>query len=412
MKGRDMKRPSASRRTFLQSGIALAASSALPGFRVMRSAHAATGVPRTLIVIHLAGGNDTLNTVVPYTNPDYYAARKLLAVPAAQVLPLNAQQGLHPALTGIKALYDASKVAIVNGVGYPTFDYSHFQAMQIYWTADPTQLTTTGWLGRSLDAAVAGASAPDILTGAAIGSGSPSLIGRSFASVVLPNRASRFKLPATDDLQAVALSRILQQPTLTTTSAFDAIVRNNRTAVGALDTVSQAGRLTAPVIYPTETFAQSLQFAAQLLRADAQIQVITMQQGSYDMHQNQSVRQAADLSELSAGVTTFMGDLQATGISNRVLILLWSEFSRRVLPNASAGTDHGSAQALFLIGDGVKGGVYGAPPSLKPETLIDKGNLPMAVDFRQVYATVLSGWLGLSPAPLLGADWGALPLLL
>ena len=160
-----MKRPSASRRTFLQGGIALAASSALPGFRVMRSAHAATGVPRTLIVIHLAGGNDTLNTVVPYTNPDYYAARKLLAVPAAQVLPLNAQQGLHPALTGIKALYDASKVAIVNGVGYPTFDYSHFQAMQIYWTADPTQLTTTGWLGRSLDAAVAGASAPDILTG-------------------------------------------------------------------------------------------------------------------------------------------------------------------------------------------------------------------------------------------------------
>ena len=176
--------------------------------------------------------------------------------------------------------------------------------------------------------------------------------------------------------------------------------------------MSQAGRLTAPVIYPTETFAQSLQFAAQLLRADAQIQVITMQQGSYDTHQNQSVRQAADLSELSAGIATFMGDLQATGISNRVLILLWSEFSRRVLPNASAGTDHGSAQALFLIGDGVKGGVYGAPPSLKPESLIDKGNLPMAVDFRQVYATVLSGWLGLTPAPLLGADWGALPLLL
>jgi uncharacterized protein (DUF1501 family) len=107
-----------------------------------------------------------------------------------------------------------------------------------------------------------------------------------------------------------------------------------------------------------------------------------------------------------------MNDLEIAGISNRVLILLWSEFSRRMLPNASAGTDHGSAQALLLIGDGVRAGILGPPPSLKPENLIDKGNLPMAVDFRQVYSTVLSGWLGLNASPILGADWGTLPLLL
>jgi uncharacterized protein (DUF1501 family) len=246
-----------------------------------------------------------------------------------------------------------------------------------------------------------------------MGSGLPgSLIGNSFASVALPGKASHFKLPVADDLQAVALSRVLQQATPGTNRAFDTLVRSNREAIGALNTVSQAGRLTTPVVYPTEAFAQSLRFAAQLLRVDSQIQVITLQQGSYDTHEDQYVRQAADLGKLSAGLTAFMSDLETGGISSRVLILLWSEFSRRVMPNASAGTDHGSAQALFLIGDGVRSGVYGAPPSLKPDNLVDKGNLRMAVDFRQVYATVLGGWLGLNASPILGADWGALPLLL
>ena len=412
-----MKKQSASRRAFLQGGAALAASGASPGLRVMRSAHAATGTPRTLIVIHLAGGNDTLNTVVPYTDPDYYAARQLLAVPAAQVLPINAQQGLHPAMTAIKALYDRSKVAIVNGVGYPSFDYSHFQAMQIYWTADPARRTPTGWLGRSLDTAVAGVisggGTPDVLTGAAIGSGLPqSLIGRSFGSPVLPGRASSFKLPATDDLQSVALSRILQQQPLVTNGSFNTILRNNRAAIGALATVKQAGATISSVVYPNESFAQSLQFAAQLLRVDSQIQIIAMQQGSYDTHENQYVRQATELGELSAGIGAFMSDLEATGLSGRVMILLWSEFARRVMPNASAGTDHGSAQALMLIGDGVRAGVLGSPASLKPENLVDDGNLPMTTDFRQVYATLLSGWLGLNASSILGADFGTLPILL
>ena len=244
------------------------------------------------------------------------------------------------------------------------------------------------------------------MTGAAIGSSfPPSLVGTGFASPLLPAKASRFKLPASDDLQAVALSRILQQPLPSANAMFNAVVRSNRAALDALDIVDQAGDVTTPIVYPNEKFALSLQFAAQLLRTDPQIQIITMQQGSYDTHDNQASQHASDLSRLSVGLATFMSDLEAHGISNRVLILLWSEFSRRVMPNAGLGTDHGSAQALLLIGDGVRSGVYGAPASLKPEHLIDRGNLPMTVDFRQVYATVLGGWLGLNSAQILGAPW-------
>ncbi len=197
-----------------------------------------------------------------------------------------------------------------------------------------------------------------------------------------------------------------------TNGSFNTILRNNRAAIGALATVKQAGASISSVVYPNESFAQSLQFAAQLLRVDSQIQIIAMQQGSYDTHENQYIRQATELGELSAGIGAFMSDLEATGMSSRVMILLWSEFARRVMPNASAGTDHGSAQALMLIGDGVRAGVLGSPASLKPENLVDDGNLPMTTDFRQVYATLLSGWLRLNASSILGADFGTLPILL
>jgi uncharacterized protein (DUF1501 family) len=189
-------------------------------------------------------------------------------------------------------------------------------------------------------------------------------------------------------------------------------VRNSRTALQAYDEVQQAGRLTTPTLYPPGRFAESLKFAAQLLRHDAHMQIIALQQGSYDTHENQYNRHAADLGELSSGIAAFISDLETHGLSNRVLIVLWSEFSRRVVPNASAGTDHGAAQALLLIGDAVRAGVYGMPPSLAQDHLIDKGNLPMAIDFRQVYGTLLNGWLGVNAMSVLGADWGTLPLLL
>ena len=346
-----MRSHRSSRRRFLQAGAAVAGLGVLPGVQVFRSAHAQS-VPRTLVSIHLTGGNDTLNTVVPYTDPRCYTARGPIALDRNQVLRLDDRRALHPALTGIKALWDRGKVAVVHGVGYPDFDYSHFQAMEIYRGADPKRSTLNGWLGRALDTVPASATAPlDPLTGASIGWGaSPSLLGRSFTAPLLPPNPDWFALPS----------------------------RNT----------------------------------AQLLRQDDAVRIVALEQGNYDTHENQLPQHAGSLTELSAGVKAFVDDLDAHGLSNRVLILLWSEFARRVEPNAQNGTDHGSAQALFLIGNGVRAGLVGNPPNLAPAALIDDGNLPMSVDFRSVYATVLDRWLGIDSRTVLGATFPAVPVLL
>lgn len=407
---------SRTRRRFLRDASAVAAAGIVPGIEVMRGAQGASGAPRTLLAIHLAGGNDTLNTVVPHRDPLYYSIRPGLAIPQAQVLPLTDRQGLHPALAGLKGLFDAGQVAIVNGVGYPQFDYSHFEAMQIYWQADPARAQPTGWLGRSLDRAVAGTLGsggyPDPLTGVAIGwQSSPSLTARTFTPPLLPPDPAWYRLPATGDRQRAALTRVLEQPASGSNALFDAFLRNNRAAVQAVGTVQSAGALGTGVTYPDEHFARGLKFAVQLMRADPDVRIVAMQQGAYDTHENQLPRHAAELGRLDAGLSAFFADVQAQGLSERVLVLLWSEFARRIEPNANAGTDHGTAQALMLIGAGVRGGVYGNPPSLAPRDTIDDGNLRMSLDFRQVYATVLDGWLGVDATAVLGANWGTLPIL-
>jgi uncharacterized protein (DUF1501 family) len=205
---------------------------------------------------------------------------------------------------------------------------------------------------------------------------------------------------------------VLEQPAGGTNALYDAFLRNSRAAVQAVGMVQSAGALTTSVTYPGNYFARGLKFAAQLLRTDPEVRVVAMQQGGYDTHENQLPRHAAELAELDAGLKAFFDDLQAQGLSERVLVLLWSEFARRIEPNANAGTDHGTAQALILIGAGVRAGVYGNPPSLAPGDTIDDGNLRMSVDFRQVYATALSGWLGVDATAVLGANWGTLPILL
>jgi uncharacterized protein (DUF1501 family) len=252
-----------------------------------------------------------------------------------------------------------------------------------------------------------------VLTGATIGyESSASLIARTFTSPLLPPYPGSFQLPATGTRQRNALTRILQQPATGTNLLFDAFLRNNNAALRAFDTVQSAGALTTPVTYPDTGFAQALKFAVQIMRADANVQVIAMQQGGYDTHENQLPRHVENFDELDGGLKAFMDDIQAQGLGGRVLVLLWSEFARRIEPNANAGTDHGSAQAMVLLGDGVRPGIYGNPPSLKDTDTIDDGNLRMSADFRQLYATVLSGWLGVDATAVLGANWGTIPVLL
>lgn len=400
------------RREFLQAGGTLAGVGALGSLGVVRDAHAATA-GTTLLTIHLTGGNDTLNTVIPYQDPLYYSIRGGLAVPKTEAVRLTEQIGLHPSLAPLKAIFDQGRMAVVPGVGYPRFDYSHFQAMQIYWNGNSTQIYPTGWLGRTLDAALAAGATPDPLLGLNVGWDSqPSLLGRNFVSPLLPPNPDWYWIPAREDKQFAALSKIISQPPRRRSETYDQFVRNSRTGLDAYNMVKQAGALDSGVPYPDDYFSQGLQFVGKLIRADAAIRVVAMTQGSYDTHENQYGHHANQLAELANGLKAFMADLERNGTADRVMVLVWSEFARRVHPNGTAGTDHGSAQAMLLLGKGVKGGVLGAPPSLAPANLVDDGNLKMAVDFRSLYATLLQGWLGADANAILGGAWPVLPLLL
>jgi uncharacterized protein (DUF1501 family) len=194
---------------------------------------------------------------------------------------------------------------------------------------------------------------------------------------------------------------------------YDGFLASSRSALAAYDIVKRAGAHTTATVYPADNaFAQSLKHTLQLIREDSDIRVVTLEQGSYDTHEDQKDHHARQLAELDAGLGAFFRDVDAHGLQNRVLVLLWSEFARRVEPNASDGTDHGSAQAMLLVGSGVRAGIVGNAPTLADADLVDWGNLPMQVDFRRVYATLLSGWLGLDARAVLGAHHATLPLLL
>ena len=400
------------RRQLLRAGTALGLGAAT-GMGVLRHAVAASTAPRTLIAIHLAGGNDSLNTVIPYATPAYARIRGTLAIPADSVLKLDGRTGLNPALKGLKALWDRKRVAVVHGVGYPDFDYSHFQAMEIFWTADPARSTVTGWLGRAIDTATVGATRPDPLTGMAIGSGmQPSLIAQRFTAPQLPADPAGFWLPSVNSRHNAALEQVLQQPAAGINYLYDGFLRSAQSALGAYDQVLEAKALTPGATYPDTTFAKSLRFATQLMRSDEDVRVVTLSQGAYDTHENQLPTHARLLGELDAGLSAFFADLDRNGLANRVLVLLWSEFSRRVLPNANAGTDHGAAQAMVLIGPGVRPTIFGTAPTLADDELVEGGNLPMQFDFRRIYAETLGGWLGIDPRPVLGASYPALDVLL
>ncbi len=392
------------RRDILKSALAVGGLGALPAPGLMRIAHAATG-GRTLVSLQLNGGNDTLNTVIPYADPLYHSVRGSLAIPAANVLKLNTQLGLHPALGALHSLWSQGKLAIIPGVGYPAFNYSHFKAAQIYASGDPTLATTTGWFGRSLDL-LRSSRTLDALAGLTIGnSGSPLLNAEDVYSPLVPASAGSFVLPAMSAGQAAALTVMLNQADSGSNLLFDAVLGNGRAALETVAVVQAAAALTTSVTYPNSAFGNSLRTTAQLLRQDAEVALVALQQGAYDTHKNQLGHHAAQLQDLAGGIAAFWADLAAHGLQDRVVMFIWSEFGRRIVPNASAGTDHGSAHAALVIGNRVRGGLYGAAPHLATADTVDGGNLRMQTDFRSVYASLLSNWLGFDDRAILGGTW-------
>jgi uncharacterized protein (DUF1501 family) len=356
---------------------------------------------RTLVVIELGGGNDGLNTVVPIADPAYRTLRPTMGVTDA--IPLDDAVGLHPQLAKLAARYHAGQVALVEGVGYPDPNLSHFASLGYWWSGAPGQSGGTGWLGRYLDGTVG---AEDPLAGVSIGLvPSPALLGtQSFATAIADVSGLQPNLPAwagdVDDL-------------LARWGGFAPASPDPRTLMGEVQraiTHTVAARRNLDRDLAGSAATSSLALAAQLAVSDHPPRVVYVTDlGDFDTHQGQAQRQPVLLGDLDAGIEEFFAAVDAAGRADRVLMMTVSEFGRRPGENGS-GTDHGTAAPHFLIGAGVRGGRYGAPSSL---TALDPhGNLVATTDFRALYATVLGGWFAVDPIPVLGAGFGPLPVLM
>ncbi len=368
-----------------------------------KSFNSVSGAGKTLVVIQLTGGNDGLNTVIPYGDDAYLNNRPTLGFRDSQVLHLSDKIGLNPAMTGMKGLYDKGRLAIIQGAGYPNPNRSHFRSMEIWQTAAPDREGTEGWVGRYLDAIQSGRTSP--LTGINIGNEMSEALVSAHAAVPtiqgLANFGVVFPQNGGGDTRMAALKQIQTSDTNTPYGHLFAQVA--RETYDSADQI-RAGiqKYHSTVQYPTGGFGQGLHEVAELIAADLGTRVfyVSFGGGSFDTHTQQAQRHPLLLSQLSDGLAAFQNDLDQMGKSDDVVTLCFSEFGRRVHENAGGGTDHGTASEMFIVGKPVKGGLYGEYPSL---TDLDAGDLKFTTDFRSVYATVLDRWLGVNSEQVLGS---------
>ena len=407
------------RRQFLQRTLAgtsaLSLGLAVPRFLQSSAAamanRQASAAGRILVVVQLSGGNDGLNTVIPYRDPAYAKNRVALRIPASQVLTLNDEVGLHPRLTGLAQLWEDRQLAVVQGVGYPNPNRSHFESMDIWHSCQrDRQQQRTGWLGRALDA-----------TPSAQRSDLPALhLGRG--ELPLPLAARRTAAPSAPSLEACQLrtsngalpSSALREIADSAPADNDAPLAQflQQTMLTALDASQKvqetAAQQRTAQSYPATGLGGKLRTVAQLIDAEVACPIYYVSLDGFDTHANQAAAHAALMGELSGALAAFTTDLQARGHLDRVLVMTFSEFGRRVKENASLGTDHGAAAPMMLLGNQVHAGCIGAHPSL---TDLDDGDLKHHTDFRSVYSAVLEDWLGCPAEPVIGQKFERVKIL-
>ena len=360
-----------------------------------------------LVVVQLTGGSDYMNMVVPHADPLYYDNRPTVGIPAEDVLPINDRFGFNPALGAFKDLYDQGQVAVINGVGYPNPNRSHFRAMDIWHTCEPEKIATEGWLGRVIrDIDPSG---ENVLTGVNFGRGLPramALTGVPVASVAVLEGYGVLTGIAGQEQRARALDLFarMYSPAIGTGAAMDYLGRTGLDALKGADILKTAAdSYTSTVEYAETSIARSLRGMAQVILKDLGTRVFYTSHGGYDTHANQVAVQTPLLSELSAGIGDFFADLKEHDAAENVMMLVFTEFGRRVKDNGS-GSDHGSGGASYIIGQPVKGGMLGEYPSLKEEDQLD-GDLRFQVDFRSVYSTIVEEWLGLDAKSVTGGSY-------
>ena len=406
------------RREFLFRSVGAATVSAMvprfavAGTRFFEESVAASATSRVLVVVELAGGNDGLNTVVPYTDPLYSGTyRRTIGVPASAVLDLDGKLGFNPVMTGLKSLWDAGRVAVVEGVSYPNPNLSHFTSRDIWHTADPQLAQHRGWLGRYADGALAGTGNP--LTGCAVSQSLPrtlladKVVFPSFTSLNAYAYATDGANPsdATNQVNAFVAENSIEHELATDADSVGRIGRDAASSAATLQRI--ASSYVAKATYPNNALGSALKLCAEVIVGNVGTQILYVTYGGFDNHSAQKTAHDGLLAGVSDSVKAFFDDLDAQGKSHDVLLMTWSEFGRRVAENASAGTDHGTAGVHFVVGNAAVKGIYGPPPALN--ALDRNGNLPWQTDFRSYYGTILRSWLKADADAVLGngfADLG------
>ena len=365
------------------------------------------GKDRNLVVIQLSGGNDALNTVIPYDDGLYYDFRPSVHVEADQVLRLDDKLGLHPNMKPIKELWDSGQVAIINGIGYENPNRSHFRSMDIWHTAEPDKIGSEGWLGqviRDLDP-----KRENVLTGVNFGRGLPRSLGCEGVPVASVGDLANYGLfPDVEDetLRKYALEAFSKMYGSAEggEATMQHLGRTGNSALKGADTLRTAPeKYSSNVEYAANPIAQSLKSAAQVMCADLGTRVYYAQHGSFDTHAAELTSHAQLWSEVSGAVGDFYNDLAEHDRENDAVILMFSEFGRRIRDNGT-GSDHGSGGVAFVIGGEVNGGLYGEYPSLEEREQLE-GDLHANNDFRGTYSTILERWLGLEAKPIVNGQF-------
>jgi uncharacterized protein (DUF1501 family) len=421
---------------------------ALHGEAADSSTQIVTGKDDTiLVVLQMAGGNDGLNTVVPYSNDFYHKARPKIGLSANNILKLTDEIGFHGSMGGFKNLYDSGNLAVVQGVGYPNPNRSHFRSTEIWQTAsDSEKIEKYGWVGRYFDNACAGA---DPTVGVVIGRQLPeSFYAKKPKGICFDNPANyRFMSnghpkPGEEDMTEESYKKLNELemssplpdggPSMTPDDnansggsigmlpagmpmqggrAVDFITRTALDAQQSSDEVRAiAARVQNQATYPASPLGNSLKLVAKLIGGGLPTRIYYASQGGYDTHTNQINSQQRLLQDLGDSMKAFVDDMKAQGNMQRVLVMTFSEFGRRVNENANGGTDHGVAAPMFIVGNKVKAGLLGKYPSLAPQDLY-QGDIKYNVDFRSVYAGVLENWLKTKSAPILGKQFEPLQIV-
>ncbi|MGH7951317.1 MAG: DUF1501 domain-containing protein [Limisphaerales bacterium] len=397
----------------------------------------ATGKDSTiLVVLQMAGGNDGINTVVPYASDFYHKARPRIGLSADKILKLTDDIGFHGAMTGFKNLYDSGNLAVVQGVGYPNPNRSHFRSTEIWQTAsDSDKFEKYGWLGRYFDNACAGC---DPAVGVTIGNQLPESFFAKTPKGICFNNPQKYRFisdghpkpgqpdmteesyeklnklemssPAPDENSGGSIGALAAGMPMQGGKAVDFIERTALDAQMSSDEVRGiAARVQNQASYPQSPLGNSLKLVAKLIGGGLPTRIYYVSQGGYDTHTNQVGTQERLLKDLGDATKSFVDDMKAQGNMQRVLVMTFSEFGRRVAENANGGTDHGAAAPMFIVGNKVKAGLLGKYPSLAPQDLFE-GDIKYNVDFRNVYAGVLENWLKTKSAPILGRQFEPLQL--